>query len=173
MRIQNKTHYDTKYLRRLFAACERHEGIKHIGRIVNVVRANRSWVSGYAYVHGISLTMRLPKDALTDSIARVYIHEVGHNQGLRHSDGMIDICKIDVDWLKEDKYLGVDYKEIVPQIEKKVKPKRNVTEKRAEIATKHLNEWQRKLKRAQTAVAKYKKQVHYYEKRMAAAKSME
>lgn len=56
-----------------------------------------------------------------------------------------------------------------PEPASKEKPKEAVIEKRAAKAQADLARWQRKLKLAQSKVGRYKKRVHYYEKKTAAA----
>lgn len=178
MKVKNETNYDTRYLRSLFIQCE-----KYIFRtcLVHGERKDRNVtvkykkgvrVAGYAWYRSNSIVMRLPRPESTRygiknenhvnarSIARVYLHEVGHNIGLRH-EKMGSIMNIDVSWCPD---------ELIVQKEKKMmRAKKNVVEVRAEKAEKKLAEWTKKMDRAKTFVKKYQKKVKYYEKKMAAS----
>ena len=162
MKVINKTNYDTRYLRSLFIKCERHEGTNPKYREVTVYESKRRRVHGRAWIRSRYIDMYLPAEANIRSIARVYIHEVGHNLGLRHSQ-MIDINLIDTLWLPDE---TVPHKPIKTQ-----KPKLNIVEIRATKAQKKLDEWNKKLSRAKIYVKKYQKKVKYYEKRKAASRN--
>jgi len=160
MKIINKTQYDTRYLRSLFIQCEKHEGTNYKYREVEVLKSKRTRVHGKAWYNSRYVTIYLPNNASVHSIARVYIHEVGHNIGLRHKD-MAYIGNIDITWLHD---------EIAPLKKPKTsKPKPNIVEVRANHAQTKLDEWEKKLARAKTFVKKYRKKVKYYQKKRAAS----
>lgn len=165
MKIKNRTNYDTQYLRRLFIACEKHEGTNHRYREVEVLNKRGGGVSGRAWVNSRYVNMYLPIGRgpgfkpKSHSVARVYIHEVSHNLGLRHKD-MASISSIDVSWLAD---------EPIPKKPKPPKPKPNVVEVRAIRAQAKLDEWQKKLIRAKTFVKKYQRKVRYYQRKTAAS----
>lgn len=178
MKITNKTNYDTKYLRRLFLACEKHEGTNYQTRRIKIIWARRNCIHGYAYYNSNSVVLKLPKqyrhfevvDGCTTRdkeftplnakrLAQIYIHETGHNHGLYHKD-MQDYWIIDVSWMPD---------ESVPIKQVTIKPKPNIIETRANKAQKKLVKWTGKLNRAKTYVRKYQRQVKYYEKKMAAS----
>jgi hypothetical protein len=46
MGVQNKTDFDTAYLKKLFIACEKHEGTDHRHRVVEIKKARGSCVNG-------------------------------------------------------------------------------------------------------------------------------
>lgn len=182
MKIENKTDYDTRYLRRVFMACEKHEGTNPKHRFVRVTYNTTCRIRGSAWIGCHSLTMTMPKPrkdglvrdgimidgeivdrygANVHNLARVYIHEVDHNLGLRHKD-MSEWWNIDVSWLPEN--------ELIPMKVKAPKAKRNIVEVRAENAQKKLDEWTKKLNRAKTGVKKYRRKVRYYERKTAANK---
>lgn len=100
MKVTNKTDYDTRALHQLFMQCEKHEGTGGKGRDVTVLKSKRRRVHGVAWFHSRYINMYLPKNTSTRSIARVYIHELGHNLGLHHKD-MTCINNIDTSWLDE------------------------------------------------------------------------
>jgi len=159
MKITNKTNYDTNFLRKLFIAIEKHDGTNHKYREVEILKTSRKCVHGKAWYNSRYVNMYLPNDVTSQQIARVYIHEVGHNLGLTHVE-MVAIGSIDVSWLPD---------EMVPLKKPKLeKPKPNIIEVRTAKAQKKLKEWTRKEKRAKTFVKKYRQKVKYYEKKMAA-----
>lgn len=161
MKVRNETNYDTHYLRRLFLACEKHEGTDSRYRHVKVIYWQRSRVSGYAWYNSNSVVMKLPKDSDvgTRRVAQTYIHEVGHNLGLRHKD-MVARFEINTTWLPDEE---VPLKKVKP-----AKPKQPLIEKRAAHAQKMLDKHLTKFKREKNLVTKYRRKVAYYEKRMAA-----
>ena len=178
MKVINKTNWDTKYLRSLFLECEKHIFQTYLvhgerkDRHIIIKYKKGKYVAGYAWFHSNSIVMKLPRLISTRygckitntinarSIARVYLHEVGHNIGLAHKQ-MGNIKNIDVSWCSD---------EIIPQKATKQKPKKNIIGERAVKAQKKLDEWTKKLNRAKTYVKKYQKKVRYYEKKMAASK---
>ena len=166
MKVINKTNYDTRYLRSLFIKCEKHEGTNHKYREVEVLNKKGGGVSGKAWLSSRYVNMYLPShnrgmgNANTHSVAQVYIHEVGHNLGLRHKD-MASVSSIDVSWLPNES--------IPLKKSKATKPKPNIIEVRANHAQKKLDEHLRKLKREKNLVKKYQRKVKYYEKKMAAS----
>jgi len=181
MRITNKTNYDTRYLRRLFLTCEKHIFAEYLvhgeskHRHVTVKYHKTDYVGGYAWYNSASIVMKLPypeslhlgsirkkNKVSARKVAQTYLHEVGHNIGLKHNK-MKPSRKINVDWWPD---------ESVPLKEKKpAKPKLSITEVRAAKAQKKLDEWQCKQRRAKTFVKKYQAKVKYYEKKMAALKT--
>ena len=109
VRVDNHTEYGTRYLRGIFAKClseiRKTETRSLLSRMRVEVRYIHSrsyaWVSGYAYYHRNFVLMRVPrpgpmKDGVPPffgpgvlrSIAKVFIHEVGHCLGKRHRRGL-------------------------------------------------------------------------------------
>lgn len=179
MKVINETKYDTRYLRSLFLKCEKYIFKTYLvhgensRRRVTVKHTKSDRVRGYAWYHSASMVLKLPRPTATRyghkyenhvnarSVARVYLHEIGHNIGLRH-DQMGCISNIDVSWCPN---------EIIPQkTERPAKPKPNIIELRAAKAQAKLEEWTKKLNRAKTYVKKYQRKVKYYQKKTAASK---
>lgn len=162
MKVKNETNYDTRYLRKLFMDCERHEGTNPKHRYVRVINKRGGGVAGCAWLNSYSVTMKLPtyQAPKAASVAQVYIHEVGHNLGLRHKE-MASYSSIDVSWLLDE---DVPLKKIKPP-----KPRPNIVEIRTAKAQKKLDEHLKKLKREQNLVKKYRIKVRYYEKKIAAS----
>ena len=171
MKIKNDTNYSTREIRKIFMACEKHEGTNYQYRNVRVIPCRGRRVHGYAWYNSNSVVIKLPKRPITSQdkdsyaasihrLAQVYIHEIGHNQNLRHSE-MANWWDIDVSFVGDDGF--------IPLKAIKSKPKKSAVEKREDNAIKKLEEWTKKLNRAKTFVKKYKTKVKYYEKRKAAS----
>ena len=172
MKIRNKTGYSTRDLSKIFRACEKHEGTKHKYRIVDVVYSKSGYVSGRATVgdsisNGRWIKMRIPKperagNNLVRSVARVYIHELMHNYGQRHSE-MQDVYCMDVSFIDGFK---LDF----APVEKKKKQRPTNEDKLAKVE-KLLDKWTKQQKKCATYIKKYKKKVRYYERRIKQAAS--
>ncbi len=166
MKVVNKTNYDTSYLRSLFIQCEKYEGTNHRYREVEVIYKKGGGVSGRAWINSRYVEMKLPSYTrgpgcpTAHSVAQVYIHEVGHNLGLRHKD-MASVNSIDISWLTNE---SIPLKKL-----KAIKTKPNIVEVRAKHAQKKLDEHLKKLKREKNLVKKYQRKIKYYEKKMAAS----
>lgn len=184
MKIDNQTQYDTRYLRKLFIACEKKAGTNPKHRCVKVVYCKTGYIKGYAWIHSCSVVMKLPKrytghrtlpkwlrdkpqyqEYLKEKplpsrkVAQVYLHEVDHNYGLHHID-MARSSSITIDFWPD---------ESIPLKQIKEKPKVNIIEVRATKARRKLDEWRCKMNRAKTFVKKYQRKVNYYERKMAAS----
>jgi len=177
MKLLNKTLYDGHYLRRLFLECEKHifaVYLKHAeepGRQIVVEYhkgKNNHGVRGHAWYHSRTIHIQLPRPrkefgstglkVSARDVATTYLHEVGHNMGLRHKQ-MGKWWNIDTSWWPD---------EITPLKAIKQKPKQNIIEFRAAKAQRKLDEWKSKVKRANKLVKKYSDKVRYYEKKMSA-----
>lgn len=167
MKVINETDYDTMYLKRLFLECEKYCAFwklcgpndkKH--REVTVVNKKGGGHAGTAWYNTYSIVMKLPYDpkkSNTHIIAQIYTHEVEHNSG-QHHRGQADCFKRRITFWAD---------EVVPTKVKKEKPKISIVAKREKKAREQLKKWETKLKRAKTAVAKYVKQIKYYENKAA------
>lgn len=182
MKTKNKTAYDTRYLRKLFMACEKQiryvymsyadKSIYafHENRHVTIQHSKNRRVGGYAYYNSGTIVMKIPPPVGTyygntrenavsaRHVAQVYLHEIGHNLGLKHKQ-QISSHKLNADFWPD---------ETLPLKQIKTKPKRNVVDERAKKAHLKLVEWQKKLNKAKTFVKKYRRKVKYYEKKKAA-----
>jgi len=167
MKITNKTDYSTRQLRKIFMACEKNEGTNPKNRNIEVIYGRSKGVRGYAWYNSNSVVIKLPKmkkdnsnQANIHQLARVYIHEVGHNLNLRHKE-MMKWWLMPVDFLEEGK---VEFKSVALGPKKEI-VKKSAVKTREEKAKKKLAEWEKKFNRAKTFVAKYKKKVKYYNKK--------
>jgi len=166
MLLRNETRYDGRVLRKLFAwACKRGGVYDRWSRYQLDVRYNRCTTSGPRGVGGCGsvggawVRITLPPQqthAAGRVVARVMLHEIGHNKRLRHSD-MIPCARIDVDSLPAALW------RVRHLPEPKSTPK-DVVVTRYVRAQKHLAEWRRKAKLARTKIAKYQKAVRRYER---------
>jgi hypothetical protein len=175
MKIENHTAYDTRALRKLFAECEKHifrEYLKHgerKDRHICVKYTRKCFAKGWAYYNSRYIEILLPRpdqlgpDALVQAgmrrVAQVYLHEVGHNMGLKHAQ-MKKHWNINVEWMPDE------FLPLAPV--KAAKPKPNIVEVRAAHAQAKLDEWTKKVNRAKTLQKKWQKKVKYYEKKRAA-----
>lgn len=168
MRIINETNYDTRYLRVLFLQCEKRSFevyLKHsepkYRRITVVYGRYRN--GGLASINGTWIKMKLSRTLPPNArmVAAIYLHELGHNLGLRHQQ-MVPLANLEkyVTWIPDG--------EIVPVKPAKEKPAVDHNAIKLAQAEQKLKEWNRRLKRAQTAIAKYRRKVNYYQKKAAA-----
>ena len=159
MKITNKTRYDGRYLRKLFLECERREGTTG-RRDVQIIEIKGQNVYGRASLYRPWVLMKLPKnhDVSARTVAQVYIHEVGHNQSLRHKE-MMKWWKIDVSWWPDEN---------VPLKTQKEKPKRDLVLERSKKALAQFEKWDKIYRRAIKKRGHYKQKVNYYHKKLAA-----
>lgn len=154
--IKNNTNYRTCDLRKLFIECMKREGVNQCN--LSVEKSKRHYVHGKARLNSIRVAMYLPKgsEKHKNSIARVFIHELGHNLGLRHKE-MLPIWDIDCSWAE-----GFDLRT------KEIKPKkqRDLVKERYEKTMGKVKEYETKLKRNKTLLKKWNKKLKYYEKKM-------
>jgi len=140
MKITNKTEYSTRHLRKIFIACEKNEGTDYTKRQVEVRYKKGSKVAGYAWYNSYSVVIKLPKPKYKTDIhqlAKVYIHEIGHNLNLRHKE-MAHWWDISIDFLEPG---DVELRTVAS-------PKKSKAEINEEKVRKKLAEWENKFNRA-------------------------
>jgi len=183
MKMLNKTQYDTNALRSLLT--EVHNLVsKTEGRLktwgglrVKVVTGRNGRISGYAYLTGHFMRLRIPKPEThpkPHDIAYLMEHELMHCYGYKHSQ--MGVCRRG--WATAaERYKWAD--EMFPQGIPVKTPKVRVTPDKADIQEKRylrvvaqVKTWTTKLKRAQTAIKKLAVRRRYYEKVLAAAGRM-
>jgi len=167
LKIDNRTEYSTQDLRRFFLAgltAGGAEGYRHV-----VVVYSRTQHHGRASIggncgQGSWITMYAPAMGKLDLLkfAQVFDHEVAHTMGVRHKDMAEDLlyCEHKPTW-----HEGLEIRHVAP-----AKPKVDRAAQREERARKNLVEWERRLKRAQTFVRKWRAKVRYYDRKRAAGK---
>jgi len=182
MKVINRTHYDTRKLRKIF--CEVHNRTaKYEGKLptwqdlkVEVVYGN---YTGDAWLKGEprpEIEVRIPKnDASCRWLAMLFDHELLHTYGYDH-DRMGPIR-----WLNEGILTNYDWiykffdKDLVP-VGKRKKEKKKATKlqlqlQRQKKVLKREKEWKKRLEKAEKAwykaeetLEKIKRQKKYYEK---------
>lgn len=155
MKVINHTDYETKDLKAIFVRACKEEGTD-TDREVTIVYGKK-WISGVATLSGTYVKMRLPKNRnkfSRKSLAQVFIHEIGHNLGLLHSD-MVNHRQIPVDWVYEYPLRKAQLKE---------KPVRNLKQERYDHAKKTLETKEKIAKRLTNQIKKWKKKIKYYER---------
>lgn len=177
MKLTNKTHYETRLLRKLLTVClrefRRREGdprqIRHLE--VTVEHGRSKWIGGRAYLNGRFVRMILPKNFerytsgnAPQVFARIFIHELGHCVGMRHMKGHAGEGEF-WEWIRAN----IDEERFpLPIAESKRKPKGPLQEKRYLQAVANSKRAETRLKRAQTLAKKWRTKVRYYERALAA-----
>lgn len=170
MKIENKTRYQMKEIKRVLKWCLDFTGMDGKNLTVRLVyrRYNCApkFVSGYAY-YGRGdysgrnfILLRLPKkkeDVFGHAIATTFIHELAHTRGIHHRDMSVDEeAIIRHEFWQQNPFTAVEYS----------KPKKkNPVESRYENAKAKVKEYQSKVKRTQNLLKKWQKKVQYYQKR--------
>lgn len=108
LHLENITHWRDGDLRKLLRTGIEYEGMDHVGNyIVEVSYVRTRRVSGWGYFNRrhfrlhlprvtSQTTMAMPTDLVLET-AKVIVHEIGHNRGLRHKD-MLWWENLDVSW---------------------------------------------------------------------------
>lgn len=183
MKIINKTSWDSKKIKNLFAVClkevKRREGNeRHLkNQTVYLKSHNRNHVYGRAYVNSSTLILKLPyphsKDLdlkkftwwkvdydFAQKLADTYIHEVGHNLGIKkHSKGGDTMEHLYQDWIFEnisnEKFPIAKVQKIVPKVD--------IKQKRYHSALTNFAKAQTKFRRVKTLLDKWQRKIKYYE----------
>lgn len=180
MKIKNNTQWDTADMRKIFSKCI-YEIKKIEGRRINntiEIRNNNiegNMISGRATIGGsiykgywmmIKIGIEIDFDDFKKrkELALMFIHEYYHNLGYKDQDR----CNYKYDWTKD---INVDFvKDCQIKLARpKIKPKRNLQLERYNNVMKHIKEAERKLKRWQKIVKKWKAKQRYYENSLIAA----
>ena len=182
MKIKNKTKYQTKHLRKFVTEIAKKE-LKHVSAsrrkalTIEFVPTRSRGCSGYAYISGYYARVRVEKDLTPGShweLAVVIAHEMAHLAGAKsgRSNERAMRSSIPYGWNKKtpEYYSWAEDLPLEKKVEK-VKAKPTALEKaEANLARieKNISNWEVKAKRAKTALAKYRKQVKYYQGRVVA-----
>ena len=177
--IKNTSAFDTKKLRSLFSLVHnqvaKYEGkLKHWNKLKVIVRQKSEGYSGRAYVGQIWYSSSTPKDQQWDvflsvskdvdmfDLSQLFAHELYHSYGFGShksfshdplSDKQLDVIN--------SKFNITDLLRV-----EKPKVKFDYVALRFQKAKSKLAEWERKQKRINNLVKKYKKQVDYYERKV-------
>ena len=185
--IENNTRYDTRALKAVVRACEKHLGLKWSRRaIFKYSKKSMLWghasyppAKGSGY-EGQWAEFFLPGDpALFDftHFALLVEHELLHNKGLKHGDyGNIRAHyprshrgEYAPDWAAALAVRGVPFR---PAIKKTMTPAEHVAKRAAHVDAK-VAYWERKLKLAKTKLKQYQKKQRYYQKKLAVPENVE
>jgi len=182
MKIKNKTKYQTKHLRKFVTEIAKKE-LKHVSAsrrkalTIEFVPTRSRGCSGYAYINGYYARVRVDKDLKPGrqwELAVVIAHEMAHLAGAKsgRSNERAMRSSIPYGWNKKtpEYYSWAEDLPLEKKVEK-VKAKPTALEKaEANLARieKNISNWEVKAKRAKTALAKYRKQVKYYQGRVTA-----
>ncbi len=124
VRISNKSSYRTDDLRKLVTLALKEEGMWVPGPsyyVVNIRDCKGDWCHGRGFIRHENFTLKIPTmHGATESwggkpgdrkkyvdelpavkvlqLAQVAVHEIAHNRGLNHQDGMCDWWNVDVPW---------------------------------------------------------------------------
>jgi len=171
MKIKNETKWDTRDLRKLFKMVAKHEGYEpHTIEVTPRGRGGGRGGLGYGWIR-ISIPHkyymqgsdgRWEKMELQElsgekikRIAKVLIHEIGHNRGLNHRE-MDSFSNIDVSFIPDDF--------VIRRKREKKKPKVDIKQKRYQHVLELIKKNERKLKATKTRLKKLYQKKKYYEK---------
>jgi len=175
MKFVNKTKWNTRDLRKLTLAILKHSGQSKPESLTIIprnrygglatIRAYKNWVRMYVlnpFKQGYSADNSTCSEAIryrcipfdTQRYSQILIHEIGHNEGLRHRE-MVNSTTINI----PDSILKINIREII----QKNKVRQNIKEVRLEHAIKMLKLNRSKLQRAEKLVKKWSQKIKYYE----------
>ena len=177
--IKNTSAFDTKKLRSLFSLVHnqvaKYEGkLKHWNKLKVIVRQKSQGYSGRAYVGQVWYSSSTPKDQQWDvflsvskdvdmfDLSQLFAHELYHSYGFGSHKSFSHHPL-------NDKQLNViNSKFKITDLFRVEKPKVKIdyVTLRFQKAKSKLAEWERKQKRINNLVKKYKKQVAYYERKV-------
>lgn len=173
MKIQNKTAWLTRDLKRIFCETlrrnERIEGklsqYQKQNLLVEVVPA-RNHLNALAHYNGTWVKIRIRKDKVSKlALAQIFDHEVQHLRGYRHESMRDwDLNNVGYEWATDDKKYPLRKKEPVSP-----KPKDDLQLKRYQHTIRMVKDKEVKLKRLQTLLKKWKKRKRYYERVLVAS----
>jgi len=180
--IDNKTWYRSDDIRKLVRKAIAEEGLRGRDYLVQVRYARGGDIGGYGWYHQRKIKMCIPKHesqwhpvrgsnptpfeftpARIKKFSQVVIHEFDHNRGLKHAD-MVSWSGIEVSWSD-----GLT-------IRRKEEVKRTSADRvaaREAAARKKVEEYEKKIKRNQNLLKKWKGKVAYYDRKNRAAAQKE
>lgn len=171
MKIENRTHWRTDHLRAfvVLVADLELDSEKRRGYTVLFKYGRRGVVSGRAHIGGSSCRIMLPKLGVgKPGLAYVLAHEMAHSRGLNHK-GMRGAARYT--WKYGTLY---DWALALPLDIKTASPKVSTEEKRASKmvnAEKMVGVWEKRVKRSNTWLKKWRRRLRAMELRQAATAS--
>lgn len=184
MKIENDTHYDTGSLRRICSRIAKAElwelssaQRKRIRlHFVHCPKSSRGF-SGYAYQSGTYARLRLPREITGDNVhhlASLIAHEMHHLSGKGGGQEIERAMRTSRRYgyspnTKSYYAWATDYVPTIKVLVLKSKPSAlDKANAHLERIAANVKRWETKKKRADAALAKYRKQTKYYEKRVVA-----
>lgn len=164
--VKNTSHADTRFLRSLVVLVHNHmaktEGRLKVWKSLEVKFGSRRdhHVTGYAYVGTGPVHISIGKTAVTRTVIKVIFHELMHVYGYTsHRNGRCDPRPDDISAMMKGQPESLRGRVAAKRVPRDlVKDRYNALVARQEA-------WERKLKRAQTALGKIKQQRRYYERK--------
>ena len=173
MKIENKTTWDTKQIKKILLECCERFGIDKDKRVKIIYRGRRyhQGVGGYAYYNSNFICLKFPNTCYVPSaegrselqqvrivngkeVASTFVHEALHNQNIRHKD-MLELTDEELKWAEE---FGIFRKQIEP------KSKADVKQIRYQKVLEKIKEKESKLKRLSNSLKKLYRKREYYER---------
>ena len=167
--INNKTHYFTKDLEKIFKeVLVKYKRVTFdfkfkTVRVTCIYRKTKDgFCGGYAWYNDNEVVMKLPKikmgygsDTFEQRLARTFHHELDHCRGKRHGDMVADKHR-DVSYIND---------EFLVRVKKPIEKRKKTNEDKIKSIWKRIESWSSKKKRAENAIKKLTKQVKYYQKK--------
>lgn len=175
--LNNKTHYSSRDLKKLFGNLlkkykKAHSDFFHKSVRITCIynRYKDGFCGGYAYYNNNIVILKLPKekigythhnglsDTFEQRLTRTFEHELDHCRGLKHRV------------MEKDSARDISHLDMSIVIGEKTKNKKNnnkSTDKLISLINRRKN-WETKAKRAATALKKLNMSIKYYQKKIAA-----
>lgn len=174
MKIVNDTHWQTKHLRAFASrvAKEELEPAKRKRLVVHFVHSRWRQPSGWAYIKGNTCRIRVPRDGVDKcGLAMILAHEFAHCRGFGSGRSNELALRSSARYGYRGDYASFYSWAVGMPLERKaVKRKPKPTpDIKADRIRELIVQWDRKKRRAETALRKYRKRLRYYEKRAAAS----
>ena len=180
IKVDNKTWFRSDDIRNLVRRAIAAEGQSGRDYTVEVRYARGGDIGGYGWYHQRKIKMCIPKHesqwhpirgskptpygftpSRIKTFAQVVIHELGHNQGLRHAE-MASWTGIEVSWSEGMTIRRAEEKKKVDKVAQ-----------REATARAKVEEYEKKIKRHQHLLKKWKGKVAYYDRKNRAAAQKE
>ncbi len=167
MKLDNQTDYPTRVLRSIMCAVHSAEPrgrLRTWDRLTVKVVYSRGRHTGYAFYHGLSARLRVPKDGMNVAkFAALWRHELWHLYGIPHADYPPNVmhCKVAcVDHVDLGRFGGL--LDAVPPPPPPKPTKLELQELKVARLLARRAGWATKAKRADRALAKIDRSLGYY-----------